>query len=235
MLFATLHVTVKDVVTDPDGIQEVVQHRYRYGKDNLGREGFLDGAGVLYAGQDTFIARVTEALRAIGHEGETGRVLIAYLENAPDSTDIAISFINGADMENGAYVFWNPSCLGSAPDQRGDTIRPAFIGLAHELAHISDVWHGTINRNTWMKLPDEEGGYVTVSYAELYATHIENKIRSENGLPLRVSYAKVFFDSWQRDVSSLLLKPGTRESLYFDREGHTAYRRLKRGEVPMVY
>lgn len=227
LLFTTLHVTVKSVVTDPDGIQEVVQQRFRYGKDNGGREGFLDGGGVLYAGRDTFIARVTDALRVIAHGGETGRSLIGYLEDAPDSTDIVISLMNGADMTAGAYVFWNPSSMGGAPDQRGDTVRPAFIGLAHELAHISDVWHGTINRKPWMKLSDEEGGYVEVSYAELYATHIENKIRAENGLPLRVSYA--------RDLSLLLLKPGTRESLYFDREGRTAYRRLKRGEAPMVY
>lgn len=69
-------------------------------------------------------------------------------------------------------------------------------------------------------------------YAELYATHIENLIRAENGLALRISYA--IYEA-RKDVSSFLLKPGTRQSLYFDCQGHTHYRPLRKGERPEIY
>jgi len=222
----TLHVTVKTSVTYADNVRGVIEHRYRYGRDSLGREGFLDAQGQLYGGPDTFVARVTAALHDIEQGGPTGRSLIDYLEEAPDSTDIAYSMTDEADMQNGAYVFWNAG--------GGGMPRPAFIGLAHELAHISDIWHKTVNRELWRQIQNDQGQWVQVPYAELYATHIENKIRSENGLPLRVSYAMPGMEDGG-EISSMILKPGTRESLYFDREEHTAYRRLKKSQPPMVY
>jgi hypothetical protein len=70
---------------------------------------------------------------------------------------------------------------------------------------------------------------IKVPYAELYATHIENKIRAENGIALRVSYATAGSDA-DRDLASLLIRPGTRESLYYNSTGHTDYRPLRRRE-----
>lgn len=239
MLLTTLQVTVKTVVPDTGGNDRVEAQCLWYGRDRQGREGFLDDRGVLYAGPDSFVFRVTQALQNIERGGPSGHALVSYLENASQVTNITLNYLNEADMDAGSYIFWNPSDLRGAPDEHGDTTRPSFIALAHELAHISDIWKGTICRKRWKVLPaDADGEWKEVSCAELYATHIENLVRAENGVPLRMSYGISGESSshpGQKDLSSLLVRPGTRESLYFDKDGHTRYRQLKSGETPMVY
>jgi hypothetical protein len=88
-------------------------------------------------------------------------------------------------------------------------------------------------------LPGEKDQLVEVPYAELYATHIENKIRAENGIPLRVSYGSGIFgpESVRHfvDAASLLLRPGTRQSLYYNCHGYTTYHKLTRREQPETY
>lgn len=222
-----------------DSTSVVVTTIYRYGQDSLGNRVFLDSAGRPYAGNDTFVYRLAEALRRIEDGGATGRALVSYLEADTRMTQIVAGPRNEADMDLGEYVHWDPDGTISAPDQTGNTRRPAFVGLAHELAHICDVWRGTVNRRIWRVLPGDEENQIEVPYAELYATHIENKVRAENGLPLRVSYAGALIDGEgvrrYADAASLLLRPGTRESLYFTSDGRTAYRTLRRSERPEVY
>ena len=65
----------------------------------------------------------------------------------------------------------------------GNENRPPFIGLGHELAHIQDIWNGTLDNSNWVI----EGG-ITIPNSEKYATHIENQLRAENGVPLRSHY-----------------------------------------------
>ncbi|TDX01975.1 M91 family zinc metallopeptidase [Dinghuibacter silviterrae] len=225
-------VKVRKVFSDGTSVIQSTVYHYDYGR-------FLDSLGRPYAGDDTFVLRLTRALREIEEGGPTGRDLVASLEQDPRSTQIAYGYLNEADMDRGEYVHWDPNGTLSAPDQAGYTHRPAFIGLAHELAHIYDVWRGTLNRHTWRVLPETDGVWVNVPYAELYATHIENKIRSENGIPLRMSYATAIDgdEGAQRytDRASLLIRPGTRESLYFDCEGHTSYHALRKSEMAARY
>lgn len=65
----------------------------------------------------------------------------------------------------------------------GNETRPAYIGLGHEMAHIQDTWNGTIDNSTWVTFPG-----VSIRNAEKYATHVENQLRAENGIPLRTHY-----------------------------------------------
>jgi hypothetical protein len=47
------------------------------------------------------------------------------------------------------------------------------------LAHIKDEWNGTKNIGIW---------FDNSTLSEIYACHVENKIRAENNIPLRKSY-----------------------------------------------
>lgn len=51
------------------------------------------------------------------------------------------------------------------------------------MAHIQDTWNGTIDNSPWVTV-----GNVTIPNSEKYATHIENQLRAENGIPLRTHY-----------------------------------------------
>jgi hypothetical protein len=229
-----IETTVRTAHVQPNGKSTIHTVVYRYN----GRD-FLDSLGRPCSGEDTFVVRLAQALRQIEDGGPTGKALVDSLRQSPLSLQIAYCSIDEADMDSGTYVHWNPCGTVSAPDQAGGTHRPPFVGLAHELAHISDVWNGTVNRKTWRVLPDGSDEWISVPYAELYATHVENKIRAENGFPLRVSYASAPRGAVDgrafADRSSLLLRPGTRKSLYFDCRGHTSYRELRRSERAETY
>lgn len=235
---ASIQTSTKVLQTSPDGSSVVLTTVYHFGPDGHGHDVFLDSAGHPYAGTDRFVLRLTEDLRRIEQGGANGRDLIGWLEQDPRITQVARGGLNDADMDLGTYVHWDPDDTAGAPDENGGSYRPAFIGLAHELSHIVDVWRGTVNRKTWKVLPGE-GDPIEVPYAELYATHIENRIRAENHLPLRVSYASLLFgpEGGRRfaDHASLLLRPGTRQSLYFDCQGHTTYHTLGKRAVAETY
>jgi hypothetical protein len=59
----------------------------------------------------------------------------------------------------------------------------AYAEQEHEMAHIQDTWNGTIDNSTWVTV-----GGTSIPNAEKYATHVENQLRAENGIPLRTHY-----------------------------------------------
>lgn len=233
---AGISTTVKFCEKFVDGTSVVLTDNLRYDPDAAK---FLDSAGNAYGGPDPFVAQLSEALHRIAAGGPAGRALIEKLETSGRALEIAFGNHNDADMDEGTYVHWNPENTDSAPDQSGGCERPAYVGLAHELAHIIDVWQGTVNRHTWRTVNTSEGGWIHVPYAELFATNIENQVRAENHLPLRVSYAGAIAGpegiQTRADGGSLLIRPGTRESLYFAADGSTTYHQLKRSQRALRY
>lgn len=150
-----------------------------------------------------------------------------------NSTEIVKRSSNSAEEAKGNYIAWNPTGTTSAPDTKGSTTRPSFIGLAHEMAHVRDVWNNTIDRNTWQSVTDAYGNTVNIRNAELYATHIENQIRSENKLPLRAYYS--FDASGSGDPNTRLIRAGTQQSLYYDAAGTTNYKQLGKKQPAFTY
>ena len=63
------------------------------------------------------------------------------------------------------------------------TTRPQYIALAHELAHIEDLWKGSFDTSTWYNSGNDE-----IYNAEKYALFVENRIRREHNQPLRLYY-----------------------------------------------
>ena len=88
-------------------------------------------------------------------------------------------------------------------NQEGNRNRPSYIGLGHEMAHIKDIWQGTVDNGEWTQ---------GISNAEKYATHVENQLRSEHGIPLRTHYS--IMDNGKGDPNTSLLIKGTNSSLY---------------------
>ena len=96
---------------------------------------------------------------------------------------------NSYDKDKNTVNF-NPFSTDGNLNKRGRTDRPSYIALGHELAHGLDD-----DRNTM------QGGYIKgygpgsitpdfkgIPNAEVFATHMENKLRAEHGLPLITHY-----------------------------------------------
>ena len=140
----------------------------------------------------------------------------------------------------GNDVGWNPT--GVIPNNRGveDVLTTAglqnnpMINLGHELAHIEYNWNKEISK-TWFNMTVDRKGNLTqrpISTSEIYTTHIENQLRSENNLPLRTYYGK---DQNGNSIGPRIIIPATRASRFYNSQGTTNYSPLKRGVIPYIY
>ena len=142
--------------------------------------------GTAYNGNDDFVFQVGGALSELSN-GSTGKDLVNTLEGSSNTATI-VKRNDNSSGEN--YILWNPTSTRSAPQEGSSTSRPAFIGLGHEMAHVKDVWKGTVDRAKWYDTTDGNGNIgKPVTNSEKYATHIENKLRAEHNLPLRTHYS----------------------------------------------
>jgi hypothetical protein len=88
---------------------------------------------------------------------------------------------------SGGTIYWSPGSSASGPNQLGNTARPSFLGMAHELGHGAMAEQGMSDFSTYAPgNPDPNLSRVTND--EFNAVHTENQIRSEYGLPLRNFY-----------------------------------------------
>jgi hypothetical protein len=82
-------------------------------------------------------------------------------------------------------VKWNPNDTSGGLDLNGNTSRPSFIGLAHELAHNYDFrfdgWLGYNKQGDWFAAEE-------VRNVEIFAGNVENLIRQEHNLTQRAFY-----------------------------------------------
>ncbi|MFV0507243.1 MAG: RHS repeat-associated core domain-containing protein, partial [Bacteroidales bacterium] len=203
----SISIVFNSVVTAPNGNSSIKTDSYHYGQDNNGNYSFLDASGNSYSGNDPFVSQVSAALGKL-RQGRAGRKLVDELVNSSNNTQIVSRNYNSADVSGGQYVTWNPTLTTGGPDINGNTNRDPFVSLVHELAHVQDVWNGTIDRSTWFR-----NGKDNILNAEKYATHIENQIRSEHNISLRASYA-VGANGGIHSNSRII--NGNRESLFFN-------------------
>ena len=70
--------------------------------------------------------------------------------NTLEGSSNTATIVKRTDNSSGEnYILWNPTSTRSAPQEGSFTLRPAFIGLGHEMAHVKDVWKGTVDRGKW--------------------------------------------------------------------------------------
>ncbi len=95
----------------------------------------------------------------------------------------------------------------------GQTRSPAFIILGHEMGHALGELDYIYNSDIWFYQTTEFiKGY---SKSEIYASHIENMLRSENNLPLRTYYSsyEVYYSDFSTVSTDLLTN--NNESIFF--------------------
>ncbi|SMD45748.1 RHS repeat-associated core domain-containing protein [Aquiflexum balticum DSM 16537] len=166
---------------------------------NNGTFNFQNGAE--YSGPDQFVNNVKSGLNEL-EKSNAGNEMINTLISSTEKMSISDSESNGYSPSK-KEVSWNTESKSLIPTEMGLQNPKSFISLGHELAHAEDHVKGTLNTSrTWTsnKYPQ----------AEKYATHRENQIRGELGLPLRTHYGlqRLSSGSLIPDKQSQIIKNG---------------------------
>lgn len=151
--------------------------------------------------------KAINALQTI-REGEMGDMLISAIEQNKYYVRISKSRTN---YQKGINVYWNPTNTNGGIEVNGNTNRPAFVGLAHELAHSfelittgkndTEVW-GTVGGKNFYK-------------AEIFATHWENIVRSEHDIALRKFYGYEMNEETNRRIGvGTILQDDNKTNIY---------------------
>ncbi|MFA8301438.1 MAG: RHS repeat-associated core domain-containing protein [Hyphomicrobiales bacterium] len=161
-------------------------NRYKYDQGQLYSRND-DGNWIEYtAEKGSFIHGVYSALNELAGGGVAGESLVDFFGNEKNNLFVKQN-MEGENVNQGAIVLMNPDMKGSEiPTQDGVKESPFYVALGHEMAHIQDYYlRGTKKvQSIWMTVSGRK-----ITESEKYATHVENQIRGENGLPLRTHYA----------------------------------------------
>ena len=126
-----------------------------------------DYDGQEYTGNDSFVSSVTDALDKLESGGDAGKLLVSLLSGDDNNN---LKLIRGETGNkagpNGDYIKYDKSSANGGLDQTGNTSRPNFIALGHEMAHILDTWLGTKDESKWFNATDINGNNQTVPNAE---------------------------------------------------------------------
>ena len=167
---------------------------YYYQQNSQGQYGFADTDGNSYMGDNPFLGDVSYALGNLT-SGKTGKDLVDDLiganktVNIIEGNDVDQDYSNNTHTEqDGNTIQWDPNHGVNGPDQYGGLYTDPFINLGHEMAHTQDIWNGTIDWGIWAEAEGTNGSTVITPNAEKYAISVENQIRAEHGLPLRIGY-----------------------------------------------
>ena len=165
-----------------------------------------------YNGTDEFVCAVVSSLNLMYNGGEAGKELVDNLNSMEEFSTI---FESSSNKAIGFNVGWNPNSTTGALNEAGNLLRPAFIGLGHELGHVWDYKSGVTQSTFGVGMYDIWFNFdgTDVRQAEKYATHVENQLRAEHGIPLRTHYALEINSDGSYTGHGQLIK-GT-ESIYF--------------------
>ena len=158
-----------------DVLGDTIRINYTFGEDRQLKQ-FTYTPGMEYTGDNAFLTKTVTALNK-ANEGSVGSGMIGELHSTEKDITIMQHTKNVAD---GLNVGFNPESKIAGMNQKGETTAPNYISLGHELAHTWDELKGTIDKTPWLS--------PTILQAEKFATHIENQLRAEHGLPLRTHY-----------------------------------------------
>ncbi|MDO4200498.1 MAG: RHS repeat-associated core domain-containing protein, partial [Clostridia bacterium] len=147
--------------------------------------GFYDANGKKYDGKNSFVSELTNALQSI-KDKEVGNSLIEAVNGSSFNVQIATGGHNST-LPDGSAVLWNPKNESGGIDVLGKVKRPAYIGLAHELAHVWDKIN-QLTDGVWTIIKGDNDSKVIYN-SDKYATAIENLIREEHKIPLRKFYS----------------------------------------------
>jgi len=186
------------------------------GNNYLYENGKLFLNGEEYTGKIRgFLKQTVNALNNVGAGGGYGSTLTGILQQSGHNYTIVRANSNGFVANNisqamantqeyknstgnslgsqgtGGEIRWNPNSTTSGFNTAGNTNRPAFIGLAHEMQHAADANFGILHGDNYTNPatgaiynPTHEG----LNRREWRAIYLENQIRGHYGIPLRTHY-----------------------------------------------
>ena len=175
---------------DPDGRDIYIYYddqRYKYKNGNIYQN--VDGRWQQYRTEEgSYIATIQNSLNALASQ-QDGNSLISFFSGDEHHIQIR-QRQEGGTGEGNQLIGWsivtdkNPE--GAIIPTENDLLQnPLFVSIGHEMAHRKDIAKGTFDDSEWFSLNGK-----SIPTAEKYATHYENKIRAEHGLPLRTHYAR---------------------------------------------
>jgi hypothetical protein len=218
---------------------QIQTQQYYFGADQQGNYAFRDQGGNAYQGNNQFIGDVSNGLNDLMKGGSAGNALVTDLADASANVQIipgnANSSRGNAEFASnsslgGSAVRWDPNFNGVQGNQR-----PSFVALGHELTHSQDRLNRTLDLNSWFTYQDQNGITQSVPRAEISATHMENRIRAENGVSLRQNYT---YDPAGRPTGTRIIFNGTRQSRYYNSSGNPNpdFRPIRRRrQTPFTY
>jgi len=221
---------------DPDGLWISItdgDNKFRYSKGQT--QHLVDGKWMAADNvtlSDNLIG-IISGLQAIESGGEAGAGIISYYNK---NHDINIQSTTDENSYNNGTAYVNLSLKSNYPTSDGQVSdSPFYIKLAHEMAHgmnpmkKSDLFGPWVGGKTETKSDD-------ISHSEIFASHIENKLRAENKLPLRVSYRHNPANKTAKgvDVHTMLID-STGNSIYFNGYGQNLQTQLKFTDVLNAY
>ena len=140
-------------------------------------------------------AKVDAAISAISQSSQRDLDFIKKLQNSESKVVIKQSMGNNntkptilGSLKNlfglggDAEVHWNSEKRFGGLDENGSHDRDPFIGLAHELGHVEDVFDGKFTTS------DIRVGEKGIPLKEMNSIDRENQIREDTGNPLREEY-----------------------------------------------
>lgn len=189
-----------------------------------------------------YVQEVICNLYELETSGRTGAAIIGYFNNDNRQANFrgyrseteAKSALGNVYIQNGFVL---PDILtvdgwsGVNGYINGKLATTMFVVLGHELAHIIDKYENPGNYgDIWV-----EKGFHTdrnIYRTEIFASHIENQIRAQSGLPLREYYGRTTYDDGSRsEINGTLLIDGNNNSLYFKQTAPSIFDIQNRGEV----
>lgn len=129
-----------------------------------------------------------EALDKI-YEKPKGKAFIDGIIERSNPKFIIITRIGATNSTTGIKVSWSPGDKYGGIDEKGNTKRPPFFSLAHELWHAWENWNNpTMLNPVWVAKTDKTP---KLMHKEMTASTFENEIRNEHNFPKRKWYAYV--------------------------------------------
>jgi RHS repeat-associated protein len=149
--------------------------------------------------EGSFVAGIFDGLNQLADNTKTGDNLVSYFSNDEKSAWIMQNDINENAIDMGSecnIIYISPNLQGSdIPTESGIQRSPLWLDLGHELSHRSDIiQRGDKAKATWLINPSTK---LPIPESEKVATHRENMMRMEAGLPLRTHYARQGIRGWE--------------------------------------
>ncbi len=156
---------------------------------NNGQLSNRDGSS--YSGKvKGFLKHTVSDLNKLSKGGAAGSSLVGFFNNTKNN--VTISSGSGGNSTTGKSISFNTNKTTGGLDVNGNTNRPTFVGLGHEMFHVMQNTLGTTDRSTWFNTPDpnDPSKSLITPKAEINTSNYENRIRAENNIPLRAYYTE---------------------------------------------